>query len=549
MKHRWVQIVAALAISLVVVLLIVPVFVNADVFRPILEAQLSHGLNRKVSFGRLSFSLLSGSLVTENVSVSDDPVFESAPFLQARSLHVGVKIAPLLFGHHLRVTNFSVDSPAIHLIHAQDGEWNFSSLGQASASHPTSAPQRETIPDLAVDKLRITNGTVSISAITPAGNPIVYTQVKLTAQQFSFVKSFPFELSARLPGDGSLQIKGTAGPVSQRDASDTPFNATVQVKHFDPVAAGAVEPGQGVEMLADIDAQLSSDGTNLTTSGKIHAARLQLVRAGAPAALPVDLEYAISDNLDGRAGEVRDVTLKTGSTAAHVTGRYRLTAQDALLDLHVSAPGLPVDQLEQLLPAVGVRLPTGSALRGGMLTADLTIGGPAKTPAITGTVEVDNSTLTGFDLGSKIQGLKASSGTQGGTTIQTLRTTVNSTPQLTEFTNIYGVVPQIGTANGSGTVTASGALNFHLVAKLNASSGVGAMAGGLLGSSGLLGNVLHASTTNGIPLNIGGTTSNPSIQADLNSILKQQVGGRTGKNSVPQRPNPGALVDKILGKH
>ena len=55
-------------------------------------------------------------------------------------------------------------------------------------------------------------------------------------------------------------MKGNAGPVNPKDASETPLTATLDLKHFDPVAAGVVQANQGISMLADITAQITSNG-------------------------------------------------------------------------------------------------------------------------------------------------------------------------------------------------------------------------------------------------------------------------------------------------
>ena len=52
-------------------------------------------------------------------------------------------------------------------------------------------------------------------------------------------------------------------------------------------------------------------------------------------------------------GQVSDIAVHTGSVAVHIKGDFQETPQAILLDLHLSAPNLPVDQLEQLLPVVG----------------------------------------------------------------------------------------------------------------------------------------------------------------------------------------------------
>ncbi len=544
MKRPWVKVAAIIAALFVVVLVLIPLFVNADTFRPTLQDQLSSALGRKVTLGHLSFSLLSGSLVADDIAIADDPAFSSSPFLQAKSFHIGVHIVPLLFHHQVEITKLTVSSPSINLIHVGNGKWNFSSLGGATS---TQSPQQQTaIPDLTVGELKIENGSATVSTNPPTTKPLVYSDINLTVQQFSFLKSFPFQLSAKLPGDGSVELSGTAGPFNPKNAADTPFQASLHVKHFDLVASGVVDPTQGISMIVDTDAQIASDGTTLTSTGKIQADKLQLARTGSPAPRPVNIDYTISDQLDTSTGQVSDIAIHTGSVAVHVKGGFHETPQAILLNLHLSAPNLPVDQLEQLLPVVGIHLPSGSSLHGGTLTATLAITGPATTATIAGPVEIDNSQLAGFDIGSRIQGINPFGGKSGGTQIQTLRTDVNNSPQGSQFTNIYANLPQIGTASGNGTVSPTSALDFRLVAKFDPASGVGAVAGkamnavtgavgGAVGNAGavggMLGGFLHSKAkpaagssasagAGGIPLTITGTASSPSIHANLLGMFK-----------------------------
>jgi AsmA protein len=163
---------------------------------------------------------------------------------------------------------------------------------------------------------------------------------------------------------------------------------------------------------------------------------------------------------------------------------------------------------------------------GGTLTANLAINGPANAPTISGPVQVDNTTLAGFDLSSKIGGLKPVAGSKGGTQIQTVRANVNSSPQGTRIDNLYASVPVLGTATGAGTVSPQGALNFQVVAKLNTSSGVAsqALSGVSALGGGAVGQAVNTAAANGIPVHITGTTSNPVIQADLNQLLQKNAG-------------------------
>ncbi len=517
-QHPLISILVAVVVLFLIAVLLLPLFVNANAFRPTLESQLSTALGRKVTLGNLSFSMFSGSLVAGNISIADDPAFSSRSFFQAQSLHIGVEVAPLLFQRKLLVTSFVADSPSINLVRNAQGVWNFSSLGSTAASRTQNTLKETALPNFTVGRIKVENATAVVSDVPSTGPPFTYSKLNLSMQQFSFAKAFPFLLSASLPGGGLLEVKGNAGPVNEKDTAATPLGANITVKHFDPVAAGVVQKSQGVSMLADIAAQVTSNGQILTSNGTVHAAQLQLVANGSPAPSPVDLIYTLNHNLDTRIGQIDDLAIRSGNVLVHVNGTYATKGSHTTLSLHLAAPNLPIDQVEALLPAFGVRLPSGSRLQGGTLMANLSINGPVMSPVISGPIEVDNTRLTGFDLSSKIIGLKSVTGSQGATQIQTLRADVNSSPQVTRIDNLYASVPPLGAATGAGTIAPGGELNFQILAKLNTTA-----------------------AADGIPIHITGTTSRPVIQANFSNLLKQELLGN-GNN----KPNAGNLLNKLF---
>ncbi len=549
-KHSLVSILIAVVVLLLLVVVLVPLFVNANTFRPTLETQLSAALGRKVTLGNLSFSVFSGSLVADNISIADDPAFGSKPFLQAQSLRIGVEVAPLLFHRQLLVTSFVADSPSINLVHNAHGVWNFSNIGSAAASRTQNTQQESALPNFTVGQMKVENGTAVVSDVPSTAPPFTYSKLHISVQQFSFAKAFPFVLSAGLPGGGSLDVKGNAGPVNEKDAAETPLGANISVKHFDPVAAGVVQKSQGISMLADITAQITSDGQTLTSNGTVRATQLQLVADGSPAPSPVDITYTLNHNLESRSGQINDLGIHTGGVIVHVNGTYVMKSPQTTLALHLAAPNLPIDQVEALLPAFGLRLPSGSRLQGGTFTANLSINGPATAPIISGPVQVDNTRLTGFDLSSRIGGLKPVSSSQGGTQIQTLRANVNSSSQGTRIDDLYASVPLLGTATGAGTIAPGGGLNFQLVARLNTTSGVAGQAlGGLTAGGGLLGQAVSTAAADGIPVHITGTTSNPVIQADLSKLLQKNAGNLLKQQLLGKgnnKPNAGDLLNKLF---
>ena len=198
--------------------------------------------------------------------------------------------------------------------------WNFSNIGGTAASRTQDVQKETALPNFTVGQMKVENGTATVSDLPLTGSPFVYSKLNLSVEQFSFAKAFPFELTASLPAGGDLEVKGNAGPINQKDASETPLGANVSLKHFDPVAAGVLAKSQGVSMLADITAQVTSNGQILNSNGTVHAANLQLVPNGSPTPSPVDLKYTIEHNLEARAGQISDLNVNTGGVAVHVGG-------------------------------------------------------------------------------------------------------------------------------------------------------------------------------------------------------------------------------------
>lgn len=553
MKRRT-KIIIIAAVAVLVVVGLLPLLINANTFRPVLESNLSQALGRKVHLGDMSFSPFTGNLVAKEVSISDDPAFSSQPFLQAKSLKIGVEVGPLIFHRDLRVTHFTAQQPDIHLIHAANGTWNFSSLGKSAASRTGEAQKESAFPNLAVDKIAIDDGRATVSDLPATTPPLVYDHLDLTASNFAFASRFPFTLSASLPGGGSLKINGQAGPINAADASNTPLDANISLKHFDPVAAGIAKQADGFSMLGDATVHVLSSGVNLASTGTLHADKLQLVRSGAPAPKPVDVDFDLSQNLQTRAGQVRRIAIKTGTVSALVGGAFQQTGPVTNLNLRLTGQNLSVDQLESLLPALGVRLPSGSTLRGGALTTDLIIRGPATAPVITGPVEISNTNLTGFNLGSKLGPLAGLTGVKTGdsTQIQTVRLALQSSSAGVRTDNVYASLPGLGQITGNGEVSSAGALNYRLVVKLSGPSGAaGGVATGLLSAfGGKAGNFTSAAATNGIPLSITGTTTNPVFTPDVKGIggglLQGQLAGQKKGNSTQDAVT---ALSGLLGKH
>ena len=526
------RIVGIIIAVFLVVLIALPFLINVNAFRPKLETELSTALGRQVKIGNLGFSILSGSVSADDLSIADDPAFSQSPFIRAKSLKVGVEIMPLIFSKALHVTVITLDRPEISLIRTASGKWNFSSLGGKSenAPRPAESSGNAVPPNLSVHKLKIADGRLSVAKARSSQKPQIYDKVDIEVTDFSFTSQFPFTLTANLPGGGDLKLDGKAGPINPVDAAMTPLEARVKVHQLNLADSGFVDPASGIAGLADFDGNLTSDGKLAHSSGTLTGDKLKLAQKGTPASRTVQLKYGVEHDLQSQSGKLTQGDVNIGKAVAHLTGSYHAEGDSTSVNMKLVGQAMPVDELAAMLPALGVVLPSGAALKGGTLSTDLAISGPLEKLVTTGPIRLSDTKLSGFDLGSKMSAVSAVTGGKTGsdTAIQNFSSTVHVAPNGIEAQAISLVVPSLGEISGNGTISPSNALDFKMNAKL--SGGMGQMAGLTSGS--------------GLPFLIQGTTSNPSFMPDV----KGMVGARLkGLGSVPGAPGGKSPVDALTG--
>jgi AsmA protein len=520
-------IIGAVVAVVALLILCLPLFINANQFKPTIETKLTAALGRQVTIGDIKLSIFSGGVTVSDISIADDPAFSKSPFLTAKSLKVGVELIPLIFSKQVNVDSLAIDSPDVNLIHGPGGKWNYSSLG-ASSSSPAAKTPSSANPPLSVKKFELKNGKIVVSNAGSSQKPSVYENVDLEASDLSYTTQFPFKLSAKGPGNAAMKVEGKAGPINPSDSSLTPMNATVDVQHLDLATTGFIDPSSGIAGILDFKGDLNSDGKQMTSKGTVKINKLKASAAGSPSTVPVNVDYATVYTLESQTGVLNQANVKIGNAVQHLTGSYNLAANPPKIDIKANAQEMPLGDLEGFLPAVGVVLPSGSKLQSGTMTVNLTIVGPVDKPTVAGPVNISNAKLAGFSVKSKLGALGSFPGLGGGgggndTDIQTLSAVIHNDTSGTKVDSLNIVVPSIGSVTGNGTVSATGQLDFKMLANL--AGGMGKMIGGVstvaTGATGALGSLTGGggskdkSSGGGIPFTIKGTTSNPQVLPDV----------------------------------
>jgi AsmA protein len=541
---------------LIVLALVVPFLIPVNQFRPTIEEKASAALGRKVELGNLSLSLISGSLSADNISIGDDPKFSSSPFLTAKSLKVGVEILPLIFSKTLNVTDVTIDTPQVTLLRNPAGLWNYSSLGGSAAKSKSTSTSAA---DLTIKKLDLKNGSIIIGSVSSQKRS-TYDHVDVTASNVAMTSQFPVTVTADLPSGGKFKLDGVVGPIDEADTALTPLTAKLNVTGLNLASTGFLDPSMGLGGIVDLDGTLESKGGEAETKGNVKFSKALLIAGGAPAGVPVIVDFNTKYNLRKNAGVLNPSTLKIGSAAAHLNGTYQSAGEATVVNIKLEGKDMPAKDLEAFLPALGIHLPKGASLAAGTLNTDLNITGPTNKLVTNGTVGLFKAKIANFDLGSKMSTISMLTGVKTGQDldIEKLTTNLRMAPDGLQAENFLAVVPALGNLIGAGTVNSKNDLDFKMAATLantaTFSSSGGAPVSGIGGVLGAIGGGKGNCKGATIPFLVHGTTADPKFVPDVGgiaaSLVKSQLGcaGSTAAGiTPPQQLNPNTAVDALGG--
>src|SRR5208282_4016328 len=158
-------------------------------------------------------------------------------------------------------------------------------------------------------------------------------------------------------------------------------------------------------------------------------------------------------------------------TAGPVEPDGRLERVPVHLKLHGQHVG--VAGMEGLIENLGIPLPPGASLRGGSLSADLSVDGPLGRLVITGPVTLTDVEISGFNFATWVGGMASLGGIKNSpdTLIQSIHCKVRAAPEGIRLDDVSVVMAEVGPITGAGTVSADNHLEFHMQAELHSGKG------------------------------------------------------------------------------
>ena len=538
--RRMARVLAAVAALLILAALALHFLIDPNDFRPLLEAKLSQALGREVKLGSLKLALLSGGVTAEDLSIADDPAYSRAPFVQAKSLKIGVELWPLITRRKLNVTGLTISQPAISLIESASIGWNFSNLGgnpgdkagdkAAKAGAAAPEPSAKNGLDLSVKLVKIVGGSFSLGKAGGHARPLVLQDVNIEVRDFSSTSVFPFTFAAKVAGGGTIKLDGKAGPLDPVDVAASPVSANLNVDQLDLAGSGVTQSAPSLAGLISFEGSGESNGKVAHVKGRIKAARMKLARDGTVAARPLEFDFAVDHDLRKHSGQLRQGDIRISGAPASLTGGYAEAGESVVLNMNLAGPKMPVPELAAMLPVMGIVLPSGSSLQGGTASVKLSLEGPIAHLVTRGSLSLDHTKLAGFDLGGKMAFIQTLAGINRGpdTEIQTFGAQVRLGPEGLTAENIQLIVPTLGNLEGGGAVSPAKALAFRMRATVHTSG------------------MLAAAGNTPIPFVVEGTAAHPVFRPDMKSLATEQLKNLTKPGAV--KAATGLLKGLLGGK-
>ena len=214
-------IVGCLAVVIIAALLIIPMFVDVQKYKPVLENKVVEATGRPFSVGDdLKLSLFPWAGISfSGLQLGNPAGFAEKEFVKVKSFEVRVKLLPLI-SKEIQIKRFVLDGPQIVLVKNKNGRGNWEQPKQqqqgAAAKKPESTDSPAGMGGLPISALTVGNFSIQngsalwIDHTTNTRKEI--KDISLVLKDVSLDRPVQLKFSAELDKK-PLSVEGTVGPV------------------------------------------------------------------------------------------------------------------------------------------------------------------------------------------------------------------------------------------------------------------------------------------------------------------------------------------------
>ena len=304
---------------MILLVLLVPPFVNVNRYRNRVAASIGNALGRDVTVSNIELHLLPRpAMVLSTFVVGDDLSYGPEPMLRAETVTAYIRLSSLWRGR-LEIGTLSLENPSLNLVRRADGHWNVEELVERTSqvpSAPTSKAHPESRPrfpyvEATAGRINFKLGQVKKAFAFSEADFALWLQtenewgVRLVAR--------PVRSDVQVSDTGTLRLEGSFQRASE--LRSTPVSLKLSF------AKGQL--GQVTTLIYGRDRGWRGGLTSAATM------------VGTPAALTVTLDAQVDDfrRYDIALGEALRLSV-------HCTGTYS-SPDDSIRDIQCQAPVRP----------------------------------------------------------------------------------------------------------------------------------------------------------------------------------------------------------------
>ena len=213
-------IVGCLAVVIIAALLIIPMFIDLQEYKPVLENKVVEATGRPFSVGDdLKLSLFPWAGVSfSNLKLGNTGGFSEKEFVNVKSFEVRVKLLPLI-SKEIEIKRFVMDQPRIVLVKNKNGRGNWEQPGQqkeSTAKKPAATDSPTDIGGLPIGALTVGNFSIKngsalwIDHTTDTRKEV--QKINLILKDVSLERPVQLKFSAEIDNK-PLSLTGTVGQV------------------------------------------------------------------------------------------------------------------------------------------------------------------------------------------------------------------------------------------------------------------------------------------------------------------------------------------------
>jgi uncharacterized protein involved in outer membrane biogenesis len=129
MRRKHLFLIGTVITGIAGVLFLLPLLVDVNRYRPLVETNLEQWLGREVTLGQMRLSLIPLGFHAKDAVISEDPSFQTGRyFAEAENLYVHPRFLSLIRGK-LGLGRLKLSKPKVEFVRNKEGHWNFSTIG------------------------------------------------------------------------------------------------------------------------------------------------------------------------------------------------------------------------------------------------------------------------------------------------------------------------------------------------------------------------------------------------------------------------------------